>query len=325
MNQHVVDFIPTADPLLRHPRLEYSVEFCVLGLRTLFESNSQYVIDVVGETFGGWRGQSLDVQAADEVVQVVRVKLIVHDHADSADVDAPVRHVSTDDGRLLVHSPGSVAVVDPLRRESRAYVTTTLAGDKAHFREHILEAITFALLTDFDRHPVHAAAIARGGRAILLAAPSGTGKSTIAYLAHRSGIDVLGDDHVWIQREPAFRVWGGPLKVRLLADASGHFPELAGIEPSSRKTTITTGVAHPPCDRATVCVMTRGAAVALERVEGSQLRRELAQQLAPGFDRFAARHDDVVGALTADGGWRLTLSNNPSEALPLLERLLEES
>ncbi|MEO8624816.1 MAG: hypothetical protein ABI625_27280, partial [bacterium] len=65
--------------------------------------------------------------------------------------------------------------------------------------------------------------------------------------------------------------------------------------------------------------------VALERVAGSQLRRELAQQLTPGFDRFAARHDDVVNALTANGGWRLTLSNDPFEALALLERLLEES
>ncbi|MEO8621100.1 MAG: hypothetical protein ABI625_08535, partial [bacterium] len=273
MNRSIVDFIPTSDPLLRHPRLEYSAEFRVLGIRTLFESNSRYVIGVVGDAFGAWRAQTMETQAADDVV---RITVIVHDHPDSADVDAPVRHISTDDGRLLVHSPGSVAVVDPLRRESRAYVTTELAADTRRFCDAVLEAITFALLTDFDRHPIHAAAIARGGRAILLAAPSGTGKSTIAYLAHRSGIDVLGDDHVWIQREPAFRVWGGPLKVRLLADASAHFPELAGIEPSAQKSAIAMGVAHPPCDRATVCVMTRGTRVALERVAGSQLRRELA-------------------------------------------------
>ena len=330
MNQPVVDFLPTHDPLLRHPRLEYALNLPVLGIDTRFESNSQYVIDLADEAFGAWRTHAPQMRSS---TASVCVRLVVHDNAEHGDAPSPVRHISTDDGRLLVHSPGSVAIVDPSRRESLAYVTTALVAHRDHFCETVLEAITFALLASLDRHPIHAAAIARGGHALLLAAPSGTGKSTLAYLAHRSGIGVISDDHVWVQLVPALRIWGGPLNVRLLAEASGHFPELSQFEPASLtrgtlKTALKLGdvsqADHARCDSATVCVMTRGARVSLERVGGSQLEEELARQLTPGFDRFAGRHNEVVRALTADGGWRLTLSDDPFDALPLLQRMLDE-
>lgn len=330
MSRPIVDFLPTNDPLLRHSPLEYFLDLPVLGIDTRFESNSKYVIDLATEAFGAWRALAPANRSATEIV---RVRFVVHDGTEHADALSPVRHISTDDGRLLVHSPGSLAIVDPSRRESLAYVTAALVADREHFRETVLEAITFALLASLDRHPIHAAAIAREGRAVLLAAPSGTGKSTLAYLAHRSGIDVLGDDRVWVQLVPALRIWGGSPGVRLLANASVRFPELSQLDaPSIRSGNLKTAVKlgaearadHLVCDSAIVCVMARGEKVALERMGGSQMEVELARQLTPGFDRFAGRHDEVVRALTADGGWRLTLSDDPFDALPLLQRMLDE-
>lgn len=330
MSRPIVDFLPTSDPLLRHPQLEYSLDLPVLGIDTQFESNSRYVLDLADEALSAWRTLAPENRSS---TGSVHVRLVVHDGAEHADVPSPVRHISTDDGRLLVHSPGSLAIVDPSRRESLAYVTTALVADREHFRETVLEAITFALLASFDRHPIHAAAIAREGRAVLLAAPSGTGKSTLAYLAHRSGIDVLSEDRVWVQLVPAMRIWGGPLNVRLLADASTQFPELSQFEARSigggklktvLKLRAEARADHFVCDSAIVCVMAPGEKVALERIGGSQMEEELARQLTLGFDRFAGRHDEVVRALTADGGWRLTLSENPFDALPLLQRMLDE-
>lgn len=335
MSQPLVDFLPTTDPLLRQPRLEYSVTLPILGIDTIFESNSTSVIDLAGESFSAWRTLGPDHRTSNDSVHI---RLIVHDDGERAGAPSPVRHFSTDDNRLLVHTPGSLAIVDPLRRESLAYITTTLVADRAHFRDTVLEAITFALLANFDRHPIHAAAITRAGHAVLLAAPSGTGKSTLAYLAHRSGIGVLSDDRVWVQIEPTFRIWGGPPSVRMLADGAAHFPELSPLELSHlgvpprggavQKSVLNLGAPgdtdHLVCDSATVCVMTRGAKVALERIGGSEIAGELARQLTPGFDRFARRHDEVVHALTPHGGWRLTLSDNPFDALPLLQRMLNE-
>src|SRR6185436_3042022 len=102
---------------------------------------------------------------------------IVHE-GEPVDGHTPVRHFCPDATRVFVHAPGGFGVSDPVRGESIAYVTTRLAADRAQFRAEVLEALTLALLSHFDRHPIHAAAITRRGRAVLLAGAAGAGKST---------------------------------------------------------------------------------------------------------------------------------------------------
>ena len=263
-----IDFIPTADPLLRAPRLAYVFTLPVLGIVTCFETNSAYVLGVVESAFGDCtcgaprRGR--------------RRRACASSCARGLNTSRGARrcgHVCPDATRLLVHTPGSVAVADPDRRESVAYVTTALVADRGHFRSAVLEAITLALLAHLDRHPVHAAAL-RGadGRAVLLAGPSGSGKSTLAYLAHDAGFDVLGDDRVWVQREPALRVWGWPGQMRLTLDAPHHFPALAGVGETSvvggkeKLVVDVVGAAPRPATRAVVCLLARGPAAELERL-----------------------------------------------------------
>ena len=327
-----VDILPTADPLLRYPNLAYSRVQQVLGLDVRFESNSRYVIDLVEETFVGWGAQTTDGACS---VPALRVTLVVHDGTEPSETGTSVRHISTGDGRLLIHSAGSVAVVDPARGEVLAYITTALAVEREQFRDAVLEAGTLALVATFDRHPLHAAAIERDGHAVLLAGASGTGKSTLAYLANQSGLNVLGDDHVWVQLEPRLRIWGGgPARVRLLPETVALFPALARTDAATPLDAKAKSVflldasprtAERACDSATIGVIARGDTASLERIDPLELRKVLASQLAPGFDRFADRHATVVHALTAPGGWRLTLSADPFDALPLLERMLDDT
>ena len=320
-----VDFTPTPDPLLRDARLDHAVTLPVLGLATRFASNSAYVLGVVESAFGAWHVRGATPRSAE-----ARVRVVVREGAECASGRAPVRHVCPDATRLLVHSPGSVAVADPERRESVAYVTTALAADRAHFRAAVLEAITLALLAHLDRHPIHAAALrSADGRAVLLAGPSGSGKSTLAYLAHQAGLEVLGDDRVWIQREPALRVWGWPGEMRLTIDAPRHFPELARVGATSvvgGKEKLVVDVAGPapvPATSAVVCLLARGPRVELERLTPEQVAAGLREHVEPGFDRFPVRHEAVVRDLAAFGGWRLTLADDPRDALPAMLRMLE--
>ncbi|HXY91400.1 MAG TPA: hypothetical protein VEP49_02915 [Acidimicrobiia bacterium] len=60
-----------------------------------------------------------------------------------------------------------------------------------------------ALLAPHDVQLVHAAAIARGERAVLVLGTSGAGKSTLAFCALRGGWDVLSDDLVGVRGEGA--------------------------------------------------------------------------------------------------------------------------
>jgi hypothetical protein len=316
-----VDFTPTADPLLRNVRLSHCAEIAVLGIVTRFETNSAYVLSLIEECFAGWR--SVHVEGAEPV----SVRIVVHEGREEADPAA--RHISTPDGRLLVHTQGSLAVVDPMRRESIAYVTTALVRERTQFRVSLVEAITFALLAAFDRHPVHAAALVRNGRALLLAGPSGTGKSTLAYLAHTEGIEVLSDDRVWVQSDPHLRVWGRTESVALRHEALIRFPDAAvqaDHEGGKRiVATPSTSSSAPFADQATVCVLARGALAGLERLTATDVKRHLTDQMAPGFDRFPQREQAVLAALTVRGGWRLTLSDDPREAWPFMLRMLDDT
>jgi hypothetical protein len=326
-----VDYLPTTDVLLRNPQLTYRVELPVLGIATRFETNSRSVRDVVEEAFGGWRclAEVDDNAPSGEV----RVRVVVNEGREDGTDHPAVRHICPDATRVIVHSPGSIAISDPARRESVAYVTTALVASRALFRGAVLEAITLSLLSHFDRHPIHAGAIAGSDRTVLLAGASGSGKSTLAYLAHAAGIDVLSDDRVWVQLAPTLRVWGCPWIVRLLPESPALFPEVAQLgTPSTadgkRKLAISLGGGadrkRSASGEAVVCILKRGERAALRQLPAAALSEALGRQMTAGFDRFPERHEAVVRALTTGGGWQLTLSRDPSESLPLLRRMLNE-
>src|SRR3989454_4431280 len=229
-----ISFDASPDVLYHGVPLRHVMELPVLGIPVRFESNSAAALAVVEEAFGIWRG--LRTSPGLIAPLGVRVRLIVHDGDErdggGAASHAPVTCRMPDADRVIVHTPGSVGIADTRRQEATAYITPALLADRAHVRYVMIEGMTLTLVTTCDRYPVHAAAIARGHVALLLAGPPGTGKSTLAYQAHRKGLRVLSDDAAYVQLEPEFRLWGIPDRVHLLATASAHFPELAGRPPS---------------------------------------------------------------------------------------------
>jgi hypothetical protein len=70
-------------------------------------------------------------------------------------------------------------------------------------------------------------------------------------------------------------------------------------------------------------VLDRGSRASLERVDGRTVIDALTCGVAPGFDRFPTRNAAVANVLAASGGWRLTLSTDPDDALPLLDEMLK--
>jgi hypothetical protein len=330
-----VDLVPVTDVLLREPALPYRCMLRILGIATRFETNSRHVVGIVDETFGACR--EVDELPTPGLEDGAHVRIIVREgseHVDPVDGQVPVTHICPDAQRVIAHSPGSVALSDPGRGEAVLYVSTEMVVNRERFRSAMLEAMTLSLLSHFDRHPLHAAAVGRAGSAVLLAGPSGTGKSTLAYAAHRAGLDVISEDHIWIQRQPVLRVWGWPGSVRLTAGATVHFPgvERLGIRSfvngKEKLAVDVSGAAatnRRPVRSAIVCLLDRGEGpVSLRRVDHAALAGALSQQLAPGFDRFPERHHATMAALCAGGGWRLRLSPNPADAVPCLLHMLDD-
>jgi len=328
-----VEFDRSPDVLYHGVALRHVVELPVLGVPVRFESNSAAAIEAVEDAFGVWRA----LRASPELIAPLslRVRLIVHDGDEGGAPHAPVTCRMPDADRVVVHTPGSVAIADTSRGEAVAYVTPALLADRAHVQYEIIEGMTLTLVTARDRYPVHAAAITRGQVALLLAGPPGTGKSTLAYQAYRHGLRVLSDDAAYVQLEPEFRLWGIPDRVHLLASAGAHFPELVGRQPSllangDEKLVVRLPAAWPApeaavpvASRVGVCLLERSGAAAFRApASAAEVQAFLKEGLGLSRVRFGGAMDQALARLVPAGGWRLSLSANPADAVPHLDAIL---
>jgi hypothetical protein len=323
----------SSDPLYRTTDLPHVIRLPVLGIPVVFATNSMTAREAVTEWFGMWEHLARYPDFLD--TSETRVRIVVHDGSEGTEGRTPMRYRMPDGDRVLVHTAGSMGIVDIGRGDAVAYVTAELLADRGHFQYGMLEMMTLVLVTFRDRLPLHAALVARDGAAILLAGGSGLGKSTLAYQARRAGWTLLADDGVYVQTTPTRRLWGGPRRLYLPPDAARWFPELAHREvelQANGKTKIALPHAHdwegigpPVVERAAICVLGRAAGPAtLERIGPDVVRAALLADLAAAHDLYRDAGDRVITPLCADGGWRLARSRHPADAAPLLDALARQ-
>jgi len=304
----------------------HSTTYPVLGIPVRYESDSAEVLQVAEEAFGGWRGAPVSAEWAGADPVAVRIHLTLGHEL--AGPPAKVRVRLREPGGLSLRAPGLRAFADVGRRRAVARVTTGMLKHRAHFRYAVLEAMTLFILTRLDREPIHAAAVVRGGTALLLAGPGGVGKSTLTYAARRAGLGVLSEDCVFLQEAPAPRVWGFPGFVHLHPDAVRWFPELAGTSALIRnngdlKLAVRSEGPVVGVERAGICLLARGPVPGIQRLPAAEIERALVENLEEGFDLFAGSIGPRVRRLAEHGGWRLTLPASPADAVPMLARMLD--
>lgn len=319
-----------SDPLYHGVALRRVCERSVLGVLVRFESNSAVVMQAVDATFPA-RGQDRTSRATDAQV---RVRLILHEGVEGPGERIPISYRLPDEDRVVMHTQGSLAIADARRREGIAYLTRAFLGQFDHLCFGILEPLVLVLVTQLDRHPVHAAVVGRGDTALVLAAPAGTGKSTLAYAAMRAGLTVFADDGAYIQTRPSLRLWGAPGRLYLPPDTRRWFPELARHRPRRLATGKTKLVIEPrrprgnsgrPATRVGVCLIERtGGPLRVARVGALTLKRALWTGLGVQLPMYRSTAGPALTGLCQGGGWRLNLSKNPEQAVGYLERMLDE-
>jgi hypothetical protein len=302
----------------------------LLGVPVEIRSNSPTVLARVEESFGAWR--SLDSLPGLVEKDGVSVTVVVQTGAEGSK-KAKLSYRMPDPGRVLVHSCGSVGIVDTRRGDAVVFATTDLVADAMYFRYGVLEALSLVLVTTRDRQPLHASVVAIGSRAIVLAGASGTGKSTIAYLAQREGLRVLTDDAAYIQTRPVFRLWGMPGGFYLPPDASRYFPELEGCEPESLpngkrkiRVEISQGVEPPIATKLGICLLRRDEDTehaGLESVSPEEVSGFLTRGVAVARGLYDESLPSALAKLAGRPAWRLILSDRPRDALPHLRHMLE--
>jgi hypothetical protein len=107
-----------------------------------------------------------------------------------------------------------------------------LIADAEFFRRSVLAVIAGVLAPSLDVVALHTGCVVRNGKAVLLAAASGVGKSTLSLALAMRGWSLLSDEWTFVSGIPTeLRAWGMQTSVKLLPDAVRYFPELCALSP----------------------------------------------------------------------------------------------
>jgi hypothetical protein len=277
------------------------LQLWVMERPVVIEAADSGLRDTLAEAFADWRAE----RAADGPSIRLQLETV------AASMGTPLRIEV--EGRRLRLSGGGV--------EGQADADTLLASCRfqRQLAGEVADTLLLFLLTRSGRVPLHAAGVLVGRTAVVLAGPSGSGKSSLSLAAMARGLRILSDDTVYIQLQPRLRIWGFPRPVHVFpADAPG-FTGRTRLRGGKLKAAVPIPAASEPpvAERAVVVLLERGEGIGLERIEPSATAAGLSR-LEPGFDLLAEESARAIEALTADGGWRLTLGRDPAEALETL-------
>ena len=308
---------------------DLSVELPVLGVPVRFYANDLSVREAVTASFGQWR--VLDRWPHLLAMRGVNVRLKVIGDTEGGRTDVTY---DVTPARVEFRIGRSHGVAHMARREAYAHVTRELVSDSALFGYGVLEALTLTLVTTLDRQPVHGALLRRDELGIVLAGPSGMGKSSVGYLAQMRGFEMLSDDATYVQLDGAQRVWGSPGRSYVPKDVASRIAELRDREPrllpSGKRKIVAalkgvSGERPPVVDRVGVCLLQRdGGKAWIRRVQPAAVATFLLEGLGPQRALYAATAAPAVEWLAGDGGWLINLSSDPGDGVRLLESVVSD-
>ncbi|HYI21513.1 MAG TPA: hypothetical protein VEX62_02655, partial [Candidatus Limnocylindrales bacterium] len=212
--KHVLPVVPTT--------LEQ--RFGLFADSVLFQTNDQRLMDAAQASFGRFPVPPLSPEGP------VTVRLLL-EHEPISDQPGVVHHADRD--LYVISPPGNVAVTDLPAAVSTAFIDPAAMTDEATIRRSYIEGPALAMAAVTKGYiVVHASGIARDGIGVALHGSEGSGKTTLAVASARRGIDVFAEDGVFVRAGPdGLEFWGLPWVQRLVPEAVGHFPELAGLSP----------------------------------------------------------------------------------------------
>jgi len=208
------------------PKYEKTIH--VFGKRVLFDSNHEKVLDAAifaEQMYSAW--DSPDDSAW-------RVHLTVHD-SDHEPVPPPERlvdlihYAGADDWLSIDLRTWGNCFVDMKRGEAHAVLSSSLAENPEQVCQVIVNTILNNFLTRHGYSMLHASALIKDGRILVLQAPHGTGKSTTALRLLSNGFQLLSDSQIYLAERLGVLWMGGfPVgRIKLRADMLPLFPAMA--------------------------------------------------------------------------------------------------
>lgn len=308
----------------KRPAPHLQAWFRPVGFTLRLVTNSRAILHAAEQSFGGF-GPQQPAGSPD-----LAFYLFEHNRPDSVPLKQPVYRP---DGPRVYHTMGRASHLAADRQRGVAYglFSSAVVAAPAFFRWHFLELALFVMLPPRGLLGVHGAGLVKNGRAILLRAASGGGKSTLAFAGARNGWQVLAEDVVWLDtRRDCW--WGMPWTFHLLPDAVRLFPELATVTPrlqTSGETKLEVNL--EACRPGSTVVKARpGPVVLLERCPGRQSRlepvgpdkaRPLWLAASAGTETDFPGYRRHINRLLSRRVYRLFAGNNIEATLALLDTL----
>jgi hypothetical protein len=325
-----------ADPFGEHTRCGYGLQRKVLGGRFHFASDSQALLRLVEDAYGGL--PAYELPGAEDFHVELR---LLPARARHRDEPPPVRQQAGAGLLCGVMDQSNYVMLDPRGRRALVAASEDMLGHAYHLRYELIEFAVFTLATrGMGLVPLHGACVGHAGRGVLLLGESGAGKSTLALHSLLHGLDFLAEDAVFVQPDGLLAA-GVPNFLHLRPDALELMAEGAMREWLARSPRIQrrSGVVKIEADLrrgmgrlASEPLMLVGAVqVSNEAADGDELllpvpAGEAASWLAanqpyaagqPGWQAF-------VQALVSRGVHRLRRGRDPHAAVDALWRLLGE-
>lgn len=255
----------TYDPLCHAVALPFESVLHPLGFRLQLNTNSQEIVQAATEQWADFPslfpGRDLEIRVA--------VSDDEHAPCSTSLIWRAQRHLLA-----LEADRHNFAVCDVEKGFSFCWLVPATAGNHDFFRTHFLNILIQAPLWHTHLTFVHAACVARNGRAVLLCGASGSGKTCLAYACARRGWTFITDEISSCLRDSSDNlVLGNPRYLHFRQTAAALFPEFANrpATPNSvGKITIDARTAEMPIQTAFQASVT--AVVFLDRTPGQPAR-----------------------------------------------------
>jgi hypothetical protein len=138
-----------------------------------------------------------------------------------------LRHVVT-----ASFGAGNIFIFDVLRRTLSASISRAAAKDFRFWREKLIPISLGVLGAAMGLVPMHCACLEWSGDGLLIAGSSGAGKSTLSVALSQIGFSYVSDDWTYMSRlHSSLVAFGTSAPVKLLPDATNHFPNLTSYRP----------------------------------------------------------------------------------------------
>ncbi|HZQ94544.1 MAG TPA: hypothetical protein VFA67_06010 [Candidatus Sulfotelmatobacter sp.] len=208
----------SADFLHKNAETPLHEYYLAAGAVCSLSTNSEQVLEAARSSFLAFPSPTRQID--------LRLRLWVDDKS-RAESPWPKPYVRGMDHLVFAgFEAGNSLVVDLRKHVVIGNFSARMAADTAYWTTVIFPILITIVGASLGIAELHCASVARNGHALLLAGPSGVGKSTLALALAQNGWGFISDDRTLCSaHDGVVRVWGMPTRLKLRAEAAKWFPE----------------------------------------------------------------------------------------------------